>query len=52
LFGVDRHCHGQAIAGCGLEIADDMLATETGREAWADRLAAALRILADSGFAA
>lgn len=52
LFGVDRHCHGQVIAGCGLEIADDTLETEAGQQAWARRLDAALRGLVEAGFAA
>lgn len=52
LLGVDLHCHGQGIAGCGLEIADDGLETVEGRDLWAGRLDRALRALVSGGVAA
>lgn len=51
LLGVDIHCYGQGIAGCGVEIADDKLQSADDRTEWAARLDIVLRALVEAGFA-
>ncbi len=42
IYTVDRHTFGSGLPACGFEVANDMLETKAGRDAWADRLARAL----------
>jgi predicted N-formylglutamate amidohydrolase len=51
VFTVDRHSFGSGAPGCGLEIADDRIASRKDRSAWADRLAGALTAIAGVGAA-
>lgn len=49
LFTVDYHTHGAGQLACGFEVTNDLLERAADREAWADRLVAALSQVASSG---
>ena len=52
VYTVDRHTFGTGVLGCGLEVANDQLATPKDRSVWAERVCRALEALAAAGVAA